>query len=93
MDVALKMCRILNDKGEFTDDLTIQPKDDWIVPHCSLKANENDKTSAQKIGSTKNKREYKFKVSISVITKKKFTLLFEFSPVCRRVGKQSSENR
>ena len=70
MDVALKMCRILNDKGEFTDDLTIQQKDDWILPHCSLKANENDITSAKKIGSTKNKREYKFKVSIIVITKR-----------------------
>lgn len=60
----MQMCRVLYEKGEFTDNLTIQKKEDWVTRHCTLEENEHDKVTNKKIGSEKSKRDYNFKVSI-----------------------------
>lgn len=63
MAAAMKMCRELYTRGEFTENLTIQLKEDWVKQHCSFEESEFDAVSKRKRGSEKCKREYPFKVT------------------------------
>ena len=63
MEAALLLCIELDTAGEFTENLTILTKDQWIKPHYNFEEEEVSGNNKKKIGTNKNRRQYEIKVN------------------------------
>ena len=63
MHAALLMCIELDKAGELAENLTLLSKEDWLKIHYK-DDDEQENSSVKKVGSVKNKQEYKREVSL-----------------------------
>ena len=63
MHAALLMCIELDKAGELAENLTLLSKEDWLKIHYK-DDDEQENSSVKKIGSVRNKQEYKREVSL-----------------------------